>query len=531
MDVYQIIRDVTKKNVPKKSIHAKDWLSWYRGKVRGFHNYRIYNGENYLELERKTMQMAKHICETWANLLLNERCDIILPDADKKVLNPILTNTNFWVKANDGVEKSFALGIGALVLSVSDIEIGENTGMVRPTKETSVNIDFVNETKIIPITIKNKEVTECAFYSVNDDGQNIVLHVKQEGTYKIHNYNLDKDGKLINRYIFDTKYDKPLFWIIRPNISNNIITELTDEELGISIFANSIDTLKAIDNKYDGFDWEYVLGRKRMFIASEAWKINKTDGETVKTFDPYDTLFYQLPETPDGKPVLNEMNGELRFQAYIEAINQELNILSMKCGLGETYFKFDGSNVATATQIVSENSTLYRNIKKHEIILEKALIEMTKAIIHVSNAFTPYKFSQSAMDKITIKFDDSIIEDKNTEMERDRLDVTQGLMAKYEYRMKWYGEDEKTAKQKASENFLYENIDKYMNGLTNGGITPELYVENVFPNLDEAKKNELIAYIEEFIAKPEPVDPFNSDEVPPEEEVEEDDGTGEAEED
>ena len=77
-------------------------------------------------------------------------------------------------------------------------------------------------------------------------------------------------------------------------------------------------------------------------------------------------------------------------------------------------------------------------------------------------------------------------------MERDRIDVNSGIMAKYEYRMKWYGEDEKTAKLKVSDNFLYENIDKYMNGLVGGGITPELYVENVFPNLNDKKKAELI---------------------------------------
>ena len=334
--------------------------------------------------------------------------------------------------------------------------------------------------------------------------------------------NKDKDGKLVNTYIFDTKSEKAWFWILRPNLSNNLMTEMVDNEIGISIFANSIDTLMAIDNKYDGFDWEYVLGRKRMFIATEAWKINKVDGEVVKkTFDPYDTLFYQLPETQDGKPIINEMNGELRYDAYIKGINHELDLLSMKCGLGESFYKFDGSNVATATQVISENSTLYRNIKKHEILLEKVLIEMTKAVIIASNLFTNKKFSEGAIDKITVQFDDSIIEDKEAEMTRDRLDVQQGLMAKYEYRMKWYGEDEKTAKQKASENFLHENIDKFMNGLTNGGITPELYVENVFPNLDETRKNELIEYIEEFIAKPEPLDAFNSDEVPPPDDNEE----------
>ena len=109
-------RSVTFKSskIPSKSIFTSDWLDWYRGKVRGFHNYRLYNGNNEVEIERKSLQMAKQVCETWANLLLNERCDIVLGnDEDKKLLDEILMDTNFWVKGNEGIEKSFALSYGA----------------------------------------------------------------------------------------------------------------------------------------------------------------------------------------------------------------------------------------------------------------------------------------------------------------------------------------------------------------------------------------------------------------------------------
>ena len=85
--------------------------------------------------------------------------------------------------------------------------------------------------------------------------------------------------------MFDTGYNKPFFWIMRPNISSNIMTDLNDEELGMSIFANSIDTLKAIDSKYDGFDWEFVLGRKKVFVSAEAWTRSMKDGKPQKTFD------------------------------------------------------------------------------------------------------------------------------------------------------------------------------------------------------------------------------------------------------
>lgn len=501
MDAHQIIREVVgiTKPLPKKSVYAKDWLSWYRGKVIGFHNYRIYNGNNFLDLTRKTLGMPKFISESWANLLLNERCDIILPDDKKEMLDEILYGTNFWSKANDGLEKSFALGIGALVLNITNLKVGENSGAV-DTKNSQIKIDFVNETKIFPITIKDRNVIECAFVSKNTAETNVVVHrLNDAGIYEIHNYVMDEKDDLKEKYVFNTKSTIPWFFILRPNISSNFITELIDEEIGISIYANSLDIFMSIDNKYDGFDLEYVLGRKKIFVSTEAWTINKSDGTTSRTFDPYDQLYYHLPENSDGKPLITNQSDDLRYEAYVRGINTELSLLSMKCGLGENFFKFDGSGIATATQIISENSTLFRNIKKHQILLEDVLLNMTKVIIQAANDFTQYQFGEIPNDEIRILFDDSIFEDKGAEMDRDRLDVQAGIMSVPEYREKWYGEDEDTAKDKYQEYFLHQIIDSYLNALTTGAMTPTQYVEVVFP--DAPNKDEIIAYIEDFIGK------------------------------
>ena len=47
---------------------------------------------------------------------------------------------------------------------------------------------------------------------------------------------------------------------------------------------------------------------------------------------------------------------------------------------------------------------------------------------------------------IQIDFDDSIIEDKQTERACDRQDVAIGAMQLWEYRAKWYAEPKETAK-------------------------------------------------------------------------------------
>ena len=52
---------------------------------------------------------------------------------------------------------------------------------------------------------------------------------------------------------------------------------------------------------------------------------------------------------------------------------------------------------------------------------------------------------------MTVNFDDSIIEDKPAEQLRDQQQVRDKLMAVWEYRKKYFGEDEVQAKAMAAE--------------------------------------------------------------------------------
>ena len=135
----------------------------------------------------------------------------------------------------------------------------------------------------------------------------------------------------------------------------------------------------------------------------------------------------------------------LRVEEHSKAINDDLKYLSMKCGFGTERYRFDGAGVKTATEVVSDNSDMYRMLKKHEIILEDVLKQLVKIIIRLGRV-TGNNLNPDT--KITIDFDDSIIEDKETERQQDRQDVSMGAMRLEEYRAKWYGESEEVAKTK-----------------------------------------------------------------------------------
>ena len=64
MDANSIIKQLTGRNViTDANFKAQDCRSWYTGKVDGFHNYRLYNGSNHLDITKKTLNMAKTVSE------------------------------------------------------------------------------------------------------------------------------------------------------------------------------------------------------------------------------------------------------------------------------------------------------------------------------------------------------------------------------------------------------------------------------------------------------------------------------------
>lgn len=241
----------------------------------------------------------------------------------------------------------------------------------------------------------------------------------------------------------ETGSTEPQFVIDRLNITNN-----ADEcdPMGIAIFANAIDTLKKLDMEFDSYCNEFDLGRKRIFVAPEM--LTNEDGSP--TFDPDDSVFYSLPEDYDKSQtgLIKEVDMSLRVEQHSKAINDDLNYLSLKCGFGTERYRFDGAGAKTATEIISENSDMYRMLKKHETILEDVLKRLIRIIIRLG-IVTGNTLDQNT--DIVIDFDDSIIEDKGAERQQDRQDVSMGVMRHEEYRAKWYGETVEQAKKNLPE--------------------------------------------------------------------------------
>ena len=432
------------------------WSSWYKGSVKSFHNYFIYNGKRKVNQKRFTMNMAKEISEEWADILWSEKCQISFEDekAQEKV-NELINELDLYVLINNAIEKSGALGTEGVVVSVYDI-IENEDGMTLDVSNAKTRVDLVDVDWIFPLSWTNKGITECAFGSVKyiKGKKHIVLSVhllNDAGNYVIKNHLFSEtNGNLteikgvedtINE--FDTKSNVKWFAIFKPLLTNNLFN---NSPFGIPYYANAIDNLKAVDISFDALKNEIVDGRKRTFVRADMF--NYDDGQQQLVFDPNDTTVYQLPSGATKDDLIQSDSDDLRTDKQINTLNTQLNILGKKCGFGENYYHFDGNTLSTATQVVSSNSKMFRRKKKLEVGYESSIFDLFNAVAYASSTFGQYDINT---DGLKITFDDSIVEDKNEESNRALRELSAGVLSKSEYRQKIYGETQDIADKKIAE--------------------------------------------------------------------------------
>lgn len=419
------------------------WQQWYRGCVDKFHKYKVYSGKKKLELERKTLNLPAKVCQRWADLLLNEKVEINVSDEYTQAkLNHLLRQVNFKVRGNNLLETAFAMG-GGFLIQYWD---GEKT-----------NQKYITQEYMYPITYDSGRLIEAAFASQKTiDGKTYVYletHLKDPntGAYVVDNALLktndikhgdggglvEVDASFYEEHGILPKWETgsttPLFQRIAPNIANR---DEFNSPWGTSVYSGAVDIFASCDAIYDSFYKEFLLGKKRIFVTDGVANVNYVqngdDVETVEVFDPNDEVFYRIPETDEGTPPIQPVDMALRVSDHATALQTQLNLLSQSVGFGSDGFKWDVGGVTTATQVISQNSEMFRTIKKHEAMLEDALIDMARGLLYVEAVFAGDNAINVAAE-ITVDFDDSIIEDTAEIKRQAMLELNVGLISKAEY--------------------------------------------------------------------------------------------------
>lgn len=509
--------------------NIEDYYAIWRG-IQNWLNYRykLTNGQ-VVEAKLKTLNIPRYLCRTWANNYANEGTVLTIPnDASNNRLQEILADTNFFGRFNNFAEMFMGLGIGATIVEI-DVLVNEETKEIQIDPNADIKIKMVPGRRIIPITVDDGEVTECAFISFFTGGARLTIHYLVDDEYYVaiftakgKNGNYTWDWEKYTSIPTKANKDTPLFQIWKPNLTDE---DEIDKSIGTSIFSDAIDTFKHLDLGYTAYYKEVKLGQKVKFMSTDTQDFDE-NGNLIVPFDEEDESIIFIKDANNAGSKMQEFNGELRIEAITKYINTNLNCAAMLCGLGQTQFEFDGGAgrpIQTARGVIAKQTELYRNVVKQENLATSCFQKLVMAIAHMNNTFTNKpKITIKKKKDIQVVYDDNIVEDTASKKQSELQEVQAGVLSIAEFRSHWYDEDYDSSLKFVQENGML--LDKYILALQAKVITPAIFVELTFGENFKYKK-ELIAYIEKQYAAPTDSDNtgFEDEDAPEDKENEDED--------
>jgi A118 family predicted phage portal protein len=444
--------------------------------------------------------MAKKGCEDWTTLLFNEKVQITVNDeAINDEVHKVLDDNNFDVEFSNLLEKSFAVGTGVMIEFINNDKI---------------MIDYIAGDMLIVTAYRNNDITGICTVNEIQDGKDIITHLtyhdlrdvvidgESKSVYTIEHevfvspnasqlgksapitrvfseqeaqqlaVTVDGEIKFIVSYETDTAH----FQIVKPNIVNNFDM---DNPMGISVFANNIDTLKAMDLKNDSFTNEYELAKHRIMVdanqvTKEINKATSTGMQVVRPFDTNDSVFLGMNLSNSDKAI-EFYNAEIRAEEHKIGVGFDLQTYGFKLGLGTDYYAFDARGVyQNEKAVVSENSDLWANKKKHEIILVQVWTNLVKSILFLLKETNVIGGDIETLE-IDVKPDDSIIIDDEALYIKDLDRVDRGTLPAWKVEVKWFGLTEVEAKANIAEANTFEEVDNPM-PIPNEGEDEETFI-------------------------------------------------------
>jgi A118 family predicted phage portal protein len=443
------------KDIPaadEQYIRIAMWKALYTGFYQPFHKvtYQTVNGQKTRQMA--SLGMAKVAAQEIATLVFNEKCMVNISDKQLQTnIDDVFKQNCFSREFQRYLEYQFALGGLALKVFVENGKI---------------KISFVTADNFVPLSWNHDNITEGVF--VNEFYKNGIKYTHLEwnlfnnGIYTIRNelYESKHGEELgvkipLNALFPDLQpetiienVERPFFAYIKPNTANNIDM---NSPLGISIYANAVDTLRAIDTAFDSFEREFKLGKKRILVPASAIRqvVDPTTGAMTRYFDANDEV-YEAFNFDDSMNRIEDISVELRVEEHIAALNALLTHFSMQIGFSAGAFTFDAAGLKTATEVISENSKTFRTKQAHETIVEAGLQELVKIIVDVAELYGIFPAPAGEYD-VTVTFDDSIAEDKATNANYYILLSSSGLVSKVFAMQKILGLTEEQAKQMLQE--------------------------------------------------------------------------------
>lgn len=231
--------------------------------------------------------------------------------------------------------------------------------------------------------------------------------------------------------------EQPLFAYFTPPGLNRVDTACG---IGASIYAGATeDLIRQADEQWAQFLYEFRSAERKIIGTANAIHGVLPGGKANPL--ALDRLYVAMPY--DSDEFFREFSPALRSAGFYDGLQAILRRIEFNVGLAYGDLSDPATVEKTATEVISAKNRKYSTVQSLETRFRAALEQVTYGMdVYV----TLYGLAPPGEYRLYVDFDDSILTDSDALRERDRQDVRDGLMQKWEYRVKWYGEDEATAK-------------------------------------------------------------------------------------
>ena len=390
--------------------------------------------EGYVE----SLRLEEGICREFA--------DAVLVEMEIQILNNEQLDKTLQKAAVDLNKKmQNGLALGSLVL--------------RPLGPDK--FEYITADKMIPISFDDDgKPNDMAFLSVKRMGENnyyfrLERHYFTNGNLTIENncYHSQSRSDIGQRCELENVPEWSKIQpgpIIYPGMTqmdfgyyqNPVENKIDESGCGVSIYESATGLIRKTDRQAARLDWEYESGERAIHVDERALKHSKG-----KTYLPkLNNRLYRGLNLDDGKDkeLYKEYSPEMRDEAYKRGLEECKREIEFNVGLAYGDLS-DVQNVEkTATEVLASKTRKYNRVTAIQNNLEKCLQDFVQALAFYNGCY------MSGVE-FACKFKDSILTDEESERQQDRQDVSMGAMSLLEYRMKWYNEDEETARAKLPE--------------------------------------------------------------------------------
>lgn len=352
----------------------------------------------------ESLKLEEGICREFA--------DCVLVEMDAQILNNDEMDTVLQKALSDiNRELQNGLALGSMVL--------------RPLGKD--RIEYITTDKMIPISFDDDgKPNDIAFLSMKCVGENdyytrVERHYFTNGNLTIENSCFHSQSKSdIGQRCELTEVSE---WqqiqpgpIMYPGMTqmdfgyyqNPVKNKVDGSSCGVSIFESAKGRIRKADIQGARLDWEYDSGERAIHVDEKALK-----HKGGRTYLPrLKKRLYKGLNLEDGK------DKEL-YKEY-------------------------------SPEVLTSKTRKYNRVSAIQEKLQTCLEDFVAALAFYSGTYM-------SRPEFACKFNDSILTDEESERKQDRQDVSMGAMSLVEYRMKWYNEDEATAKSKVVDETVPPN--------------------------------------------------------------------------